>query len=396
MLNGSFDSIDKSRLESLVANEVKESRVLEFKEALPGNGREDRKEFLADVSSFANAGGGDILFGIRERREGGKTTGVAEAVVGLPGLNSDAVIRQLESIIQDGIEPRLSVQMKTVEGFEAGPVLVLRIPRSFSAPHMVKSGDSRFYSRTNAGKQPLDVSQIRSAFEVAGSLPEKIRRFRDERISRIVANETPLSLPDRPKVVVHLMPFASLDATTQVDFRRSWTNEYLEPLNAGGWSRRHNLDGFITYSSDGTPRVPVSYLQLFRSGAVEAVETQIIDPRDFGQGEREVLPSAVFEREVINGVTRYTKLIEEFGIETPIVIMVSVTGVKGCELAISKRGFDSPALFDRDVLLLPDVLIADFSTPSDVVLQPVLDALWQAAGVEGCRHYRDGRWFWPA
>jgi hypothetical protein len=175
------------------------------------------------------------------------------------------------------------------------------------------------------------------------------------------------------------MPFASLDATTQVDFRRSWTNEYLEPLNAGGWSRRHNLDGFITYSSDGTPRVPVSYLQLFRSGAVEAVETQIIDPRDFGQGEREVLPSAVFEREVINGVTRYTKLIEEFGIETPIVIMVSVTGVKGCELAISKRGFDSPALFDRDVLL-----------------QPVLDALWQAAGVEGCRHYRDGRWFWPA
>ena len=41
-----------------------EGRTLDYKRTLPGSTDEEKREFLADVSSFANAAGGDIVYGI--------------------------------------------------------------------------------------------------------------------------------------------------------------------------------------------------------------------------------------------------------------------------------------------------------------------------------------------
>lgn len=210
MINVSLKQIDKAIIESLISNEVRESRTLDYKEKLPGGKNEDKKEFLADVSAMANAAGGDIVYGIAEKREEGRPTGIAETISGLGGVNLDAESLRLESIIRDGLDPRINgIQFWAVDGFENGPVLVLRIPKSYQAPHMVKSGDSRFYSRHGSGKYSLDVTQIRSAFALSDSLPEKIRRFRDERIGRIVADELPVPLTPHPKTVLHLLPFSA-------------------------------------------------------------------------------------------------------------------------------------------------------------------------------------------
>ena len=46
-----------------------ESRYLDYKERLPGDSDEDKRELLADVTAFANTAGGDLLYGVRERRE---------------------------------------------------------------------------------------------------------------------------------------------------------------------------------------------------------------------------------------------------------------------------------------------------------------------------------------
>jgi predicted HTH transcriptional regulator len=77
-------------LRTLVANQIPESPILEYKEALPTRSDGDRKEFLADVSAFANTSGGVIIYGIRELRDGrGRTTGLPEATVG--GVESTGV-----------------------------------------------------------------------------------------------------------------------------------------------------------------------------------------------------------------------------------------------------------------------------------------------------------------
>src|ERR1700730_9434315 len=88
---------------ALLSNEVTEDRSLDYKQALPGNADAERKEFLADVSSFANAAGGDIVFGVVEQRVDGRQTGVPEAVPGIPNLNADAEKLRLDNMVRDGI-----------------------------------------------------------------------------------------------------------------------------------------------------------------------------------------------------------------------------------------------------------------------------------------------------
>src|SRR5689334_8563616 len=97
----SIEQIAAADLERLVINGVSESRSLEYKETLPGGSDQDKKEFLADVTSFANAIGGDLVYGVREARdESGKPTGTPEAVVGLDVPNFDQAIQRLENVLR--------------------------------------------------------------------------------------------------------------------------------------------------------------------------------------------------------------------------------------------------------------------------------------------------------
>src|SRR5262249_28263652 len=98
MLSRALPDLTETDIAQLVTNSVTEGRDLEFKRDWPGNGDDDRKEFLADVSSLANAQGGDLVFGVEDK------DGVATSVVGLDATNQDAAILRIENMLRDGIE----------------------------------------------------------------------------------------------------------------------------------------------------------------------------------------------------------------------------------------------------------------------------------------------------
>ncbi len=66
MIQKLIENIDKNDLLSLIDNVVLERKTLDYKEKFSGNGESHRKEFLKDVTSFANSSGGDIIYGIKE------------------------------------------------------------------------------------------------------------------------------------------------------------------------------------------------------------------------------------------------------------------------------------------------------------------------------------------
>src|SRR6185437_11984325 len=128
-----LEAITEAHLQGLIDNEVREGRRIEYKETV-GGGDEEKREFLRDVSSFANAAGGDLLIGVAE------TDGVATGLPGIAKASVDGEILRLENIIRDGIEPRIpGVATHAVDlAGGANAVLVMRIPRSWAGPHMVK------------------------------------------------------------------------------------------------------------------------------------------------------------------------------------------------------------------------------------------------------------------
>ena len=70
MLEKPLDSPGLADIERLVELSVAESKVIEYKEVLPGTRDSDTKKFLQDVCSFANALGGHIVYGVSERSQG--------------------------------------------------------------------------------------------------------------------------------------------------------------------------------------------------------------------------------------------------------------------------------------------------------------------------------------
>lgn len=81
-------------LNSLIADQVEEGKTIDYKLELPTNGYDSKKEFLADVSSFANAQGGFLFFGIREENR------IPVELVGLPDTTIDDDIQKLENMLR--------------------------------------------------------------------------------------------------------------------------------------------------------------------------------------------------------------------------------------------------------------------------------------------------------
>jgi hypothetical protein len=390
MINKPFEKIEKDDIDALISDEVTEGRTLEYKEKLPGNSDGDKIEFLADISSLANASGGDLIFGISENRDNnGKATGIPEKALGLDSINQDEEIRRLENIIRDGIAPRItSLRIKALEDFTKGPLIIIRIFKSWTPPHMITfKSHSRFYSRNSAGKYPLDVSEIRSAFALSESLPQRIRNFRDERIAKIVAEETPVPLNPCPKIILHILPIAALDPMTRLDIKiLDRRGKDLQPIYKSAQSSRYNFDGFLTYRNYDSHSACEAYLQMFRNGAIETVDASILEEMN---GKKEI-HSLIFEKDLILALRRLLALEHDLEFEPPIFVMLSLLGVKGYTMWVNRSNFfdsDSSIPIDRDALFLPDLIIENYDSDAAKLLRPVFDAVWQAAGWDGSKNY---------
>ncbi len=388
MINKELEKIAEADLLALKENSVAEGKTLEYKQQLPSNSYEDKREFLADVSSFANASGGDLIFGIIENG------GIPTEVEGIAVTDSDEVVQRLENIIRDGLEPRIpSVSIKPINLSNSRVAFLVRIAKSWSNPHrVILGGHDKFYSRNSSGKYPLDVAELRTAFNLSETLTEKIRRFNLDRISKIMAGEAPVPLNTGAKICLHLIPIISFNPAQSYDISRvSSGTGRLKPIFCGGWNDRYNLDGILAYAPIQNGKSH-SYVQIYRNGIIEAVETLLLEPRE----ETKAIPSIAYEQELISSVTQYLSILNTLGVELPIFIFLDLLGVKGYFMPTSRFIFDSSERIDRDMLLLPEIILNSYEDNVENILKPAFDAIWNACGFPGSRNYNDeGKWAPP-
>jgi hypothetical protein len=382
MIPETINEILKDDLAALVAGGVPEGRTIEYKRELPGNSDSDKKEFLADASSFANTSGGDLIFGVEEDR------GVPTRVVGVQAADLDLEIRRIDSILSSGLSPRIRYAVKTVP-VDDGRVLVIRVERSWSGPHrVVFQGHDKFYARNSAGKYPLDVNELRAAFTLSATVTEKIRAFRTDRIIALANNQTPLQFVDAPKVILHCMPLESFAGQPSFDvlpFKQDPIR--LQPMGTSRWDVRLNLDGVLAY---GTHQPAFTYTQLYRSGIIEVVHGNLLAHK---YEDRLVIPSVSFEEKVFSYLPRCFRLLREVGASAPVALALTLTQTKGLTMGLDSFFSDSGYPIDSDSIVFPESLVEDLSIPVGRILKPIFDLLWNACGLEGSLNFdREGNW----
>ncbi len=404
-LNKPLADIEESDLQALVDAQVAERKTIEYKQSLPGGTDTDKKEFLADVSSFANATGGDLLFGIEAQ------DGIPTKLTGIQIDDVDGLKLQLENMLRHGIAPRLpraDIHPVALASKPGHYVLILRMQKSWLLPHRVVFKDhGHFYARNSAGKYRLDVTELRTAFELSGTTAERIRDFRAERLSRIGASEeTPALLDERaPKLVLHMIPLNAFSTAVSLDLRPltdSMKGQLLRPLIV--WDlesdvgMRFNIDGLVRSNRRewANPNSTYAYTQVFRNGIIETVDMSIlgvyasdastsrIDPdKRIFHGER-------YERKLLEAVKRYIDLQKFLEIDPSLFVMVSFLGVKGYRIfhpSFDQHSSQSSDEIDRMNLIIPEIMVDNFDGDLAGAMKPIFDTIWNAAGYIGSPNY---------
>ena len=384
-----LSAIDREFIDKLVENGVPENRSLEYKEMLCLTTGDERREFLADVSAFANSSGGELYFGIRELRDAnGKTTGIPEEAVGLANTgNRDKLLLQVQDIIKDGLSPTISgVILKMVDGFKNGPILVLHIPESWRAPHQIAfQNNSKFYARRMSGKYQMDIDDIRDAFLSAESIPERMRNLRSERVMMLLKGETPMPTDSRHHIAYLFIPLSALSSKTRsysIDLQKAWRSmPFATGING---STRFNLDGLLNCHT-GTSSSPVSYghTQVFRNGIVEIVDSYTIDDFRQDDGGPFVRPIMV-ENSFIKAIESANALFENLGMSSEMIyVFVSLLGVKGYRL-YQQHSHVRYYTSDRENMFFPDFELKDLVSKN---LRPLCDTFWQAFGAQSSPNF---------
>jgi Putative DNA-binding domain len=343
-------------IQRLVDTGATEGPHLDFKRDFPTRWDNEHKvKLLADVTAFANAGGGDIIYGIDEDEEAR-----ASAIVPQTLSNLDEEIRRLLDVVLNQVEPRVQgVQVQTVPvsvGTGSGAVIVMRIPQSWGGPHRNRI-NQHFHIRQSRRNHALDVPEVRSLFLGAEGQAQRMRDFRTERLGKIVIRDTPSVIDEGPCLVVHVLPTQAMRGLVQVDpvpySQRRRTLPIIGTQPAGSLSL--NLDGAVG-SIPAAGEFKAGYTQQFRQGFFEAVWVL----RPFSDCPEPMLPHVYYERHVIRFVEEVRIELTAHSVSTEVVVFVSLLGANEAIFA-GRSDFGigySKSRFDRRDVLLPDVLIS--------------------------------------
>lgn len=267
----------------LCEEQVRESDVVEFKEALSGRGGPDgwhtgassigsaaRDKIVNEIVAFANAHGGTLVLGIAETKD--KPARAREvAVVPRCAELAERLSRALADTVEPPLTPYPQIVPVPIDG-DAG-VVILQIPASRNAPHRHRTNlDS--YIRRGEQAVPMTMREIQDlTLQLDRGLASLERRFRERAeavaswsdVLLLRATAIPLVRLEIPGVPGDAQSYPTLHEV-QADFRTGARTRVEVPTYIGSW--RPILRGIQSAISESGGK---SRFELHRDGLVELV-----------------------------------------------------------------------------------------------------------------------------
>ncbi len=146
----------------------------------------------------------------------------------------------------------------------------------------------------------------------------------------------------------------------------------------------------MSYADDGNNKSH-SYIQLYRNGIIEAVEGLILS----ADTEKKIIPNLIYESALLESLAEFLNLAKQLGVNMPIVIFLTLIGVKDWEMGVDRMNFvhNNYYKIDRDILQLPETIIESYDTEPKDILRPMFDLIWNACGFKRSDNFDEaGNW----
>ena len=379
IIEKSLKDITLDDIQQLVDDSVQEGKKIEYKEFLDLDKDDHKEALLGEVTSFANARGGDLIIGVPDDQ------GTPRHVGGIPIQDLDSTIERWSNTIRRGADPKLPPSIFNIKEFHVKDnryVFVVRIEKSWNPLHRV-TYNNKFYDRGPSGKFPLDTGEIRRRMLEAERFADDLQKFRDERISEFKNGDTPLPVFDGAKLLLHLVPVGAFSPGQEIDRKTAGTLYKNRPRMlasrpvTGGFTDNYTVDSVIVYQ--GIPDEGLyEYVRTFSSGTIEMFTAWPFNPRDDGH--------AVLDVDMVQEALEFTlpiqlQYLDSQDIDPPVYACLSILDAEGYGVG---TGFTRRQQWALDsVMYLPEVMIESYNTDLREVCNQLVEYIYNAGGQAG-------------
>jgi len=385
-----FNQWIESDIQALIDERIPESLHREYKSTIDIGGKEKNAELCKDVSAFANAYGGAIIFGLKEKAQNKQ----ASIPVERTPISDLRLIERLEDILVDSVQPRM-------EFFIHDPIpsqdkdsyyYIIDVPKSRRGLHMVRPRGI-YYIRRNFRVDPMDALEIEDAFRsffAAGIDIEK----------RI--NDKTLPNPNKglPRAFNSWLSVTTVPYFPQQDLFESLF--HLSKIERGkitlGIRYQSGLDGREGFIPSFTGLNSVEKFPL-ESPEETGQELYYHQHRIFSEGAVHIglhlncvsdLPLGMVLSYLHTSFAFVAGLFDYSGYRGPLEIRVDIRGIKHLVPKIMKAGFDMRGFKKLTInnyyrrISTSGTELAENSIP---VVQVIMDHLCRAGGKSKCDFY---------
>ncbi|MCD8225319.1 MAG: ATP-binding protein [Clostridiales bacterium] len=359
--NKTFKEWTEDDINSILNDEAfRESQFLDYKrtfEFLEGDKSQKSKgkdEFRNDVCSFANADGGDLLFGISEKN------GLAFDIIPINIEDTDRFELNLRNILLPIMPSMPPVDFNFISVF-GGYIVVVHIEKGIFKPYMTIENQTvfRFFIRHGNRKEAMSYSEISNNFLHAASLASEMKKFRLERVSELLEDNAGLF------GVIHVIP-ATFQNPADFISMCDWGKSGGIPLPYGlnnhiMGSMLPNVNGIWFPSDDGLRDFEL--LTIFDNGSVELKQDLYTNTHM----ENKYLVSDEFISAIDDIVKGTAELYKSWGRHSTVYICISIIGCKGYwnyDTCFSRH--PQPSRVDRDRILCAPIEIRDILDAENV------------------------------
>jgi len=251
----------------------------------------------------------------------------------------------------------------------------------------------------------IEESKIKTE-SIDPEIEEKVNKVFQYRFIELNKGEYFINIPSPTRMLIHMISIDALDANRTFDLEIMFNNfeNYLKPPGCTlGRNIMRNLQGLlVSCGPDPYSDNYVGYVQLYRNGMIEAIDSSLLKPTTHLHGRRynrpkKILGTWILEKSIIQLCKRYLNTLEKIGAGLPIYLFLSFTHMR--DYKISLVPYKDPLIredSDRakvDEILLPRIKIDDYEIDFEKKLKSSFDLFWNVFNQPGSRNYDENGHF---